>query len=272
MGIKERGLTMKKKVVLSLALVIIIMASIALGAYAASDIKLFINGKQIKTDIVNVNGSNYVPLRVVSESLGADVKWDSVTRTITITSNGKSITTYDAILNFATEKYPETAAHIQAAIAKGESAVCTIDREGADDNRSEALKSIPTKDGYDRDEWPMAMCEEGGVGADVAYVESSDNRGSGSWVGNQLEDYPNGTRILFMILESSNPLIPVIPVTTPTTEPAKDTSTRTTAEPKEVYYANCSAVKAAGAAPIHIGDPGYRSGLDRDGDGIGCES
>jgi len=37
------------------------------------------------------------------------------------------------------------------------------------------------------------------------------------------------------------------------------------------YYANCTAVRAAGAAPIHRGDPGYSSKLDRDGDGIGCE-
>jgi hypothetical protein len=38
-----------------------------------------------------------------------------------------------------------------------------------------------------------------------------------------------------------------------------------------VYYANCTAVRAAGAAPIHRGDPGYAAKLDRDGDGIGCE-
>ena len=38
-----------------------------------------------------------------------------------------------------------------------------------------------------------------------------------------------------------------------------------------IYYANCTAVRAAGAAPIHRGDPGYASRLDRDGDGIGCE-
>jgi Excalibur calcium-binding domain/Protein of unknown function (DUF1524) len=37
------------------------------------------------------------------------------------------------------------------------------------------------------------------------------------------------------------------------------------------YYANCDAVRAAGVAPIHRGDPGYASKLDRDGDGIGCE-
>ncbi|MCC3292506.1 DUF1524 domain-containing protein [Arthrobacter sp. zg-Y1110] len=35
-------------------------------------------------------------------------------------------------------------------------------------------------------------------------------------------------------------------------------------------YANCAAVRAAGAAPIHSGDPGYSKKLDRDGDGVGC--
>ena len=38
-----------------------------------------------------------------------------------------------------------------------------------------------------------------------------------------------------------------------------------------VYYPNCSAVRAAGKAPLHIGQPGYRAGLDRDGDGVACE-
>ncbi len=36
-------------------------------------------------------------------------------------------------------------------------------------------------------------------------------------------------------------------------------------------YQNCDAVRAAGAAPIHPGDPGWQQKFDRDGDGIGCE-
>jgi len=39
----------------------------------------------------------------------------------------------------------------------------------------------------------------------------------------------------------------------------------------DVYYANCSEARAAGAAPIRRGEPGYRSALDRDNDGIACE-
>lgn len=41
--------------------------------------------------------------------------------------------------------------------------------------------------------------------------------------------------------------------------------------PRGTYYANCSAARAAGAAPIRAGDPGYARHLDRDGDGIACE-
>lgn len=36
-------------------------------------------------------------------------------------------------------------------------------------------------------------------------------------------------------------------------------------------FPNCAAARAAGAAPVRRGDPGYSSRLDRDGDGIGCE-
>ncbi len=38
-----------------------------------------------------------------------------------------------------------------------------------------------------------------------------------------------------------------------------------------VTYRSCDDVRAAGAAPIHRGDPGYSRSLDRDGDGTGCE-
>lgn len=37
------------------------------------------------------------------------------------------------------------------------------------------------------------------------------------------------------------------------------------------HWADCGAARAAGTAPIYYGEPGYRSMLDRDGDGIACE-
>jgi hypothetical protein len=39
----------------------------------------------------------------------------------------------------------------------------------------------------------------------------------------------------------------------------------------QTYYRNCAEARAAGAAPMHQGEPGYRAGLDADGDGIACE-
>lgn len=37
------------------------------------------------------------------------------------------------------------------------------------------------------------------------------------------------------------------------------------------YYPSCRAARAAGVTPLHRGTPGYRTGLDADGDGIACE-
>lgn len=39
----------------------------------------------------------------------------------------------------------------------------------------------------------------------------------------------------------------------------------------EVFYPNCTAARAAGAAPIKKGQPGYSTKLDRDGDGVACD-
>lgn len=41
--------------------------------------------------------------------------------------------------------------------------------------------------------------------------------------------------------------------------------------PASVYYANCAAAKAAGAAPLYAGQAGYSTSLDRDRDGVACE-
>ncbi|GAB1809786.1 excalibur calcium-binding domain-containing protein [Priestia megaterium] len=51
-------------------------------------------------------------------------------------------------------------------------------------------------------------------------------------------------------------------------ETSQSTNTNTNTN---VFYANCSEVRAAGAAPISQGQPGYSRKLDRDGDGIACD-
>ncbi|KUP23575.1 NucA/NucB deoxyribonuclease domain-containing protein [Paenibacillus sp. DMB5] len=143
-----------------------------------------------------MNKQKFIPSLIIVVLLALAAYW--------FEENGQSVTTPSTggsevvQLVFPSDRYPETAEHIQEAIRNGESAICTINRGDAEENRKESLKGVPTKKGYDRDEWPMAMCAEGGAGADIEYITPADNRGAGSWVGNQLEGYADGTRVEFM--------------------------------------------------------------------------
>lgn len=66
---------------------------------------------------------------------------------------------------------------------------------------------------------------------------------------------------------TSPSLAPPIDDTSPAPEPAYVAEELD----RDVYYARCADARAAGAAPIHVGEPGYASHLDRDGDGVACE-
>ena len=37
------------------------------------------------------------------------------------------------------------------------------------------------------------------------------------------------------------------------------------------HWGGCNEARAAGTAPIYAGEPGYRDGMDGDGDGVACE-
>jgi hypothetical protein len=48
-------------------------------------------------------------------------------------------------------------------------------------------------------------------------------------------------------------------------------ATTTASSDTSVHYSGCNEVRAAGKAPLHSGDPGYRTDMDGDGDRIACE-
>jgi hypothetical protein len=53
--------------------------------------------------------------------------------------------------------------------------------------------------------------------------------------------------------------------------PAAETAPEAAPAPRGTVYAGCDAVRAAGAAPIRRGEPGWSDAFDGDGDGVGCE-
>ena len=63
----------------------------------------------------------------------------------------------------------------------------------------------------------------------------------------------------------------IAPVPAPTSAEVQEDPVPQGPAPADVHYAGCTAAREAGAAPLHRGDPGYRSAMDRDSDGVACE-
>ena len=87
-----------------------------------------------------------------------------------------------------------------------------LDREGDDDRRDRLLEDVPTRAGFDRDEYPGAVgrgkanddlrglvrgINPVGWMVDVAYVPSRENRSHGSSLGGKLRGFCNGTRFQY---------------------------------------------------------------------------
>ncbi|MGY5359883.1 RHS repeat-associated core domain-containing protein, partial [Cronobacter dublinensis] len=104
-------------------------------------------------------------------------------------------TTHDIVLVLTKKEYKQTFGHIEDVINQRNKDIYTISRSSAHMNRNESLKGYPTKEGFDRDEFPMAMFKEGGKGASVRYIDPSDNRGAGSSIANALKPFPDGTKV-----------------------------------------------------------------------------
>lgn len=118
-------------------------------------------------------------------------------------TNGVNVFSGDSnytVVIIDSQKYPESAEHIKAAVKEGHPAMLTLNRSVADENRRQSLAGIPEKSYADRDEYPPASFSEGGQGAHVAYIDSSDNRGSDSSFRWQLSGVPDGTRVRFRVI------------------------------------------------------------------------
>ncbi|MCL4439707.1 MAG: copper amine oxidase N-terminal domain-containing protein, partial [Firmicutes bacterium] len=79
--------------VLSVLLSLLLCASVLASAETFAGfpvVKLMVNGqlKEPTSPVIIIDGRTYVPLRFVSESLGAKVDWDDVTGTVKIITSG----------------------------------------------------------------------------------------------------------------------------------------------------------------------------------------
>ena len=111
---------------------------------------------------------------------------------------------------FSAVKYPNIRRHFRrAVIRRGWLRRLVLHRPGADERRDRLLRDIPTRDGFERDEYPPAVGRGRGPGlergrhprgskGDVRYVPSSENRSHGASLGAQLSPFCDGTRFRYV--------------------------------------------------------------------------
>ncbi|HHU70208.1 MAG TPA: AMIN domain-containing protein [Thermoanaerobacterales bacterium] len=77
---------MNKKIYIIVSLLLLTMTISFTEPVFAKEVNLIINGQEVKPDVppTILNGRTLVPIRIISETLGAQVDWDSTTKTVNI--------------------------------------------------------------------------------------------------------------------------------------------------------------------------------------------
>ncbi len=82
---------MKKNLILAAST--LMAAALSIGVYA-SDLSIVIDGETVASDTepqITAEGRTIVPLRVISEQLGAEVDWDGETKTVTVKKDAETL-------------------------------------------------------------------------------------------------------------------------------------------------------------------------------------
>lgn len=76
----------------ALSFLVVASSTVAFGS-TQNPIKVYMDNKQLQMDVSPVieSGRTLVPIRAISEAVGADVNWDSATQTVTISTSDKDI-------------------------------------------------------------------------------------------------------------------------------------------------------------------------------------
>ncbi|WP_169088583.1 stalk domain-containing protein [Paenibacillus sp. PL91] len=81
---------MKKKLLILLAAVLLVAVSATAGAYAATKMKITVNGKSTSIQPKIINNVSYLPIRDMSNLLGIDINYIKSTNTIELSTENKN--------------------------------------------------------------------------------------------------------------------------------------------------------------------------------------
>jgi len=93
---------MKKKLIVTTTIASLMLFSAAAGGYAATKMRLIVDGKTASVDPIVINNVTYVPLRAAGEMLGANVQYEARTNTVTVSSTTKPETSPSSPSNTVT--------------------------------------------------------------------------------------------------------------------------------------------------------------------------
>lgn len=103
------------------------------------------------------------------------------------------------IICISASRYPGAASNILAGQQAGAGRFGIVNRAGVADRRRAALAGVPTRAGFDRDEFPMAVMRLTNRNVRIAHIPSADNRGAGSFIGHQLAPISNRRPITLLV-------------------------------------------------------------------------
>ncbi len=112
-------------------------------------------------------------------------------------------------IGFSATKYRNIRRHFVEALRSGWPATLMLKRSGASERRDRLLSGVPTRKGYDRDEYPPAVGRGVGAGlmrgvnpvgwmASVMLIPSGENRSHGAVMGAKLRGLCSGTKFRYL--------------------------------------------------------------------------
>jgi hypothetical protein len=142
--------------------------------------------------------------------------------------------------------------------------------------RTSAPWSIPTVGPYETTQTPSPVkpsIVEAATPISSTAASGSRNAGNTTTTSVSNTQAPTPATSTSAGAASSRPATTMAPATTtvPTKADGKPQVTTARQTSSGVYYKNCSEASRSGAAPIASGQPGYRSGLDSNNNGVACE-